>query len=93
MDTVPWKKSQGNKEMGITMMWKLAGLALAAAAIATAPIAGAAPDTNGSDALQRCTSGLCHARQVVANQTQPAASTGIQTALSNIGGPRARRAY
>lgn len=71
------------------MMWKLAGLALAAAAIATAPAAAADSSTNL--VLRKCTSGLCHAREQVASQTQPAAQFGIQTALSNIGGPRARR--
>ena len=35
--------------MEITMMWKLAGVALAAAAIATAPIVGAAPGTNDNN--------------------------------------------
>jgi hypothetical protein len=33
-------------------MWKLAGVALAAAAIATAPVAGAAPNSNSDGANQ-----------------------------------------
>jgi hypothetical protein len=79
--------------MEITMMWKLAGAALAAAAIATAPIAGAAPSDNtpNPNAMQRCTTGTCHARQVISNLSNPAANKGLQTALDNIGGPRARQ--
>ena len=68
------------------MMWKLAGIALAAAAIATAPVAGA---TNGSDNTpnpniigRRCT-GLCEARQQVTNPT----------ALAKMGGPHHRQAF
>ena len=61
--------------MEITMMWKLAGVALAAAAIATAPIVGAAPGTNDNNtpnpnfAMRKCTHGLCHALQNAPNQT------------------------
>ncbi len=33
----------------IVLIWKLAGAALAAAAIATAPVAGAAPNSNATD--------------------------------------------
>ena len=55
------------------MMWKLAGIALAAAAIATAPVAGAAPGTNGSDNTgahaKRACSGVCVAEQHVTNPT------------------------
>jgi hypothetical protein len=73
--------------MGITMMWKLAGLALAAAAIATAPIAGAAPGTDNTDntaIMKRCTTGRCHAvenSQAYLHVTNP-------TALQHIPGAR-----
>jgi hypothetical protein len=63
--------------MEITMMWKLAGAALAAAAIATAPIAGAdnTPDPNIG---RQCTHGLCHALQNVQN---PTARSAIERAI------------
>jgi hypothetical protein len=80
---------QGKKKMEITMMWKLAGVALAAAAIATAPVAGAdngGNNTGNTDALRgRCT-GMCQADQ----HSQAYLHVTNPTALQHIPTPRQR---